>query len=67
MKWHDATKVLPAASEIVLVKDGDIEFRYVLCQLFGDGFDICFLPYEEGQDCIEIKEGVLWARIELPG
>lgn len=66
MKWHDATKVLPASDTAVLVRDGDDKCRYVLCHLFGNGSYICFLPYKSGCDCIEIKDGVVWARIKLP-
>lgn len=66
MKWHNAMKVLPAMGETVLVRDGDNKFNYVLCQLFGDSFELCFMPYVEGYDCIVIKDGVLWTRIKLP-
>ena len=48
MKWHDATKVLPASDTAVLVRDGDNKSRYVLCHLFEDGSDVCF--YHTKQD-----------------
>lgn len=66
MKWHDATKVLPASDTAVLVRDGDDKSRYVLCHLFEDSSDVCFLPYEAGCDCVVIKEGVLWTKIKPP-
>lgn len=66
MLWYDATKMLPPPDTAVLVRDGDDKFRYVLCSLFGDGFDIYFMPYESGCDCVDIRDGVLWALIKLP-
>nr|DAF77680.1 MAG TPA: hypothetical protein [Caudoviricetes sp.] len=38
----------------------------LLCHLFEDGSDVCFLPYEAGCDCVVIKEGVLWTKIKPP-
>lgn len=66
MKWHDATKMLPPMGATVLVRDGDNEFKYMLCRLFGNEYELCFMPYVKGYDCIEIKDGVVWTRIKLP-
>ncbi len=58
MKWHDATKVLPASDTAVLVRDGDDKCRYVLCHLFGNGSYICFYPIN--QDVTALRSKMAW-------